>query len=507
MTKSVSLELSKTSIQAIREIRSLCALKAEDQKIVFVSGNFNIVHPGHLRLLRFARECGDFLVVGVLDNSAPGVVLDEKLRQDAVSSISWVDYSFILHDEPAHLITALKPSVVIKGKEYENKENPESESLAVYGGKLLFSSGDVQFSSIDLLRKNFDSLNSLSIQKPLDYPERHSFKLDDLYPILGRCKGLRIAVIGDAIVDEYITCNPVGMSQEDPTIVVNPLFSDRYIGGAAIVAAHARGLGAEVSLLSVCGKDESAAFLKESLEKYGVNVHLIEDTSRPTSLKQRFRAENKTLLRVNHLKAHEISGEYQDSFISSLNDHIDKLDLLVFADFSYGSLPEAMVLEMTHLCKSKDILLSADSQSSSQVGDISRFQDMDLITPTEHEARLAMQDQNSGLVVLAGSLRKKTRAKNTILTLVREGILIHAYQKEQEEEEWQTDRLPAFNNNPQDPAGAGDSFHITSAMSLCVGANIWQSAYLGSLAAACQVARVGNIPLKLADIENELKYN
>ena len=55
-----------------------------NRKVVFVSGNFNILHPGHLRLLRFAKECGDYLVVGVLDNNTPGSFIDEKLRLESV---------------------------------------------------------------------------------------------------------------------------------------------------------------------------------------------------------------------------------------------------------------------------------------------------------------------------------------------------------------------------------------------------------------------------------------
>ena len=144
----------------------------------------------------------------------------------------------------------------------------------------------------------------------------------------------------------------------------------------------------------------------------------------------------------------------------------------------------------------------ADSQSSSQTGDISRFKDMMLLTPTEREARFAVSDFNSGLVVLAEKLRTKSRAKNIILTLGSEGLLAHAAQINNDE--WMTDRLPALNTAPKDPAGAGDSLLTCSSMAMAVGADIWQSLYLGSVAAACQVGRVGNVPLSPSDIEIEL---
>jgi sugar/nucleoside kinase (ribokinase family) len=122
------------------------------------------------------------------------------------------------------------------------------------------------------------------------------------------------------------------------------------------------------------------------------------------------------------------------------------------------------------------------------------------MTPTEREARLALRDSNSGLAVIAEALRKKAHAQNVVITLGSEGILVHA----QNMSEWATDQLPSFNSSPKDAAGAGDSFLCCASMALCTGANIWQSVYLGSLAAACQVARVGNTPLKPKDLLTEI---
>ena len=126
------------------------------QKIVFVSGNFNIIHPGHLRLLRFAAECGDFLVVGVYgDNITANAFLTEKLRLENFESTNWPDFTFILHDPPEIFIKYLQPDIVVKGKEHEGQFNPEQEAIAQYGGKLLFGSGDISFSSLDLLQREF----------------------------------------------------------------------------------------------------------------------------------------------------------------------------------------------------------------------------------------------------------------------------------------------------------------------------------------------------------------
>ena len=203
-------KINSESILALQEIRQ----KAGKRKVVFISGNFNVIHPGHLRLLRFGRECGDYLVVGVLDSRSPGAVVQENLRMESIKAISWVDYSFILRDSVAAFIDKLKPSVVVKGKEHENQDNPESEILKKTGGKLLFGSGDISFSSLDLIRQEFTELNVSTIKMPTDFPKRHNFSTHHLKKILKQMNSLRVCVLGDTIVDEYITCDPLGMSQD-----------------------------------------------------------------------------------------------------------------------------------------------------------------------------------------------------------------------------------------------------------------------------------------------------
>src|SRR5262245_45659645 len=102
---------------------------AGKKRLVFVSGNFNIVHPGHLRLLKFAADCGDFLVVGVSADSSPAVTVPAAMRLEGVRAIGIVDYAFLLDERPENFIARLKPAVVVKGKEFESKRNPERAAV------------------------------------------------------------------------------------------------------------------------------------------------------------------------------------------------------------------------------------------------------------------------------------------------------------------------------------------------------------------------------------------
>jgi len=494
------MALHPETVAAIADIK-----RQATGRVVFVCGNFNILHPGHLRLFRFASECGDYLAVGVhSDKTSPGgAVVNEANRLEGVAAISWVNKAFIMRERPEDVIAELHPDVVVKGKEYEHLPNPELTVLQSYGGQLLFGSGDITFSSLELIRNERELVNHSTIVHPRAYIERHGFKFDDFPAILQSLSKLRVCVIGDTIADEYIQCDPVGMSQEDPTIVVTPLVTDQFVGGAAIVAAHARGLGAKrVDFFSVTGSDTAAQYIAGKLDSYGVHAHLIQDESRPTTLKQRYRVGNKTLLRVSHLRQHKISTSLQKKLYDSVLQVLPETDLLIFSDFNYGVLPQELVNELTAACQQRGIMIVADSQSSSQIGDISRFKHATLLTPTEREARLALGNHDDGLVVVAEHLRRKADAQNIIITLGAEGILILA--KEPAKESWRTDRLEALNTAPKDPAGAGDCFLVCMSMALAAGHPIWESTYLGSLAAACQVGRIGNLPLQAAELMVEL---
>lgn len=490
-------ELHPSSRDALRVVQ----LARHGRRVVFVSGNFNIVHPGHLRLLRFAKECGDYLLVGVNDARSGGAFLDEQDRLEGVRAIAWVDHAFVLHDLPAAIIRALRPEVVVKGREHEQAVNPEAEAVASYGGRLRFGSGDVSFSSTDLLRRERE-VNVSAIQRPADYLSRHGISPDHALEVLERMKTLRVCVIGDTIVDEYVTCDPLGMSQEDPTIVVTPVLTERFVGGAGIVAAHARSLGAKVQFHSAIGDDETADFVRRNMAEFGVDLHAHVDESRPTTLKQRYRAGGKTLLRVSHLRQHDIGAALRDRVRAEVEAALDDLDLVVFSDFNYGCLPRALIDPLTEGCRARGIMMAADSQCSSQIGDVSRFRDMTLLTPTEREARLALQDFESGLVVLAEKLRARARAENVVITMGAEGLLVQASQ--QGAGGLPTDRIPALNLVPRDPAGAGDSFLTCAAMALASGADVWLASYVGSVAAACQVGRVGNVPLTPDELAREI---
>ena len=142
--------------------------------------------------------------------------------------------------------------------------------------------------------------------------------------------------------------------------------------------------------------------------------------------------------------------------------------------------------------------MAADSQSSSQIGDISRFKGMDFIFPTEHEARIALRNYDDGLVVLSEKLSQISDSENVILKLGSDGVLLHF--KDNKLDHYKTDRLKALNSSPKDVAGAGDSMLMSTLLSYAAGADQWKAALIGSVSAAIQIGRVGNLPISEKDL-------
>jgi bifunctional ADP-heptose synthase (sugar kinase/adenylyltransferase) len=190
------------------------------------------------------------------------------------------------------------------------------------------------------------------------------------------------------------------------------------------------------------------------------------------------------------------------ALVAKITAALENANVLMFSDFNYGCLPQPLVDRLRMHCIERGIMMTADSQASSQFGDVSRFKCTNVLTPTEYEARLAMRDSQSGLAVLAERLRQEAKADHVVVTLAKEGVLIQSWDHSIGTSI--TDRIPAFNTSPKDVTGAGDSLFTCVSLALAAGADIWRSAYLGSVAAALQVSRVGNQPITRDSLVAEL---
>jgi rfaE bifunctional protein kinase chain/domain len=154
----------------------------------------------------------------------------------------------------------------------------------------------------------------------------HGIVLRELVDRVRKAQKPKILVVGDTIVDRYVACDPLGMSNEAPVVVVKELDSKDFIGGAAIVAAHIRALGANCDFISVIGADKEGRIVKRELQDYGVVNHLFEDPSRPTTLKLRYMVENQKLFRVSRLQDSAVGNEIENQIIRRIEDLVPNID-------------------------------------------------------------------------------------------------------------------------------------------------------------------------------------
>lgn len=473
-------------------------------KTVFISGIFNVLHPGHIRMFRFASELGGRLIIGLQKKaSSPINMSDDLERLEALNSISLID-EVLLMDNVPDLLNEIRPDIVVKGKEFKHRFNVEKELVSAWRGKLLFNSGESDLSSINYLPGGGPKDKIPFSSAYIRYVKRHALTSAQLNSSLLKVPKLRVAVVGDIILDEYVECDPVGLSREDPTIVVKPTSSQRFVGGAAIVALHASAFGCEVDFLSIAGNDERANWVKQELSNQNISHHIFVDESRPTTNKKRYRGHNKTLLRVNDYRSHSVENNIACEFIESFKSLSKRCDLVIFSDFSYGLLNKEMVNELQSIARAGNLLMAADSQTSSQRGDLSKFNSLALVTPTEVEARLAtdIMDNDVGLAEVIKEVSEQLDVENVLITLGAEGALI---MDASDKNDRRLDSLPAFNKYPLDVSGAGDLLLVTITLLLKAGASIWQATLIGMIASGIHVKNVGNRPIDVVELKTYLE--
>ena len=469
---------------------------------IMISGHFNVLHPGHQRLFKYAKTLAKSLIVAVESDhiAKDAAYFPEQERLQGVKNNSLVDIAVLLDEPIAQFINTYKPDIVLKGKEHDGKFNIEKETIEAIGGSLLFSAGETyHFQNYNLRYLSQMRINHKFLAVD-DYKERHKLNNENISKILKNFQSKNLLVVGDIIIDEYINCEILGVSQEDANAIFRPLDSDIFLGGAAIVARHAAAMGAKVHFVSVSGADDKHEYVLNELERSGVSNFVLPDNTRTTILKKRYRVDGISKFRLSELSSQSISTTLEKMFLEHIKSHIHEFDLIIFSDFNYGFLSDELISKIQALASENSVPCVADCQSSSQVGDITKYKGLLLATPTEREARLGLKNQSDGLVTIAECLRQETVSDYVLLKLAGEGLLVHA----KFDDNVKTDQLPALNQMPSDVSGAGDALLIAASLALISGGSIWEASYIGSLAAAIQVSRNGNIPISLNDLFSEI---
>ena len=232
-----------------------------------------------------------------------------------------VDYVFIDdNDKPIKNLKIIKPDFFAKGFEYSSSKLPpatKEEMMIVksYGGKMIFTPGDIVYSSSKILNL---SLPEITYEKLLFLMNQNKIKFNDLKNVIKKFKKLTVHVVGDTIIDTYTRTSFIGGQIKSPTFSV--LFNDKqdYVGGAGIVSQHLKAAGAKVLFTTVLGNDELKDFVINKLKEKGIKIFAKIDSTRPTTNKNTIISKDYRLLKLDNLDNTPISQEILSKIIGDI---------------------------------------------------------------------------------------------------------------------------------------------------------------------------------------------
>lgn len=491
-------------------------LREAGLKLVQCHGCFDIVHPGHIRHLRQAKALGDVLLVSITgdDTMKKGTgrpLIPQELRAENLAALDFVDFVFI---EPGPTATDLlewvRPDVYVKGKEYEFNNDPrfgkERETVERHGGRVVFSSGDVVFSSSALIAAMEQSVDPFHarLAQLTRLPE---LEMGGLGEVLSGIRGKRLMVVGETILDTYTMCDRPDVAGESPVLTLRPLEQRRYDGGAAIIARHAAALGAHPTLVTALPETAESRGLVARLNAEGIEVRALPAGGRLPE-KQRLLVGTQKMVKIDLVEPYVLDAAQQRELVRLATQAAGGgCDAAIVADFGLGLFSPTLLSEMCTALRPLVRILSGDV--SGRRSNLLSMQEMDLLCPSENELRDATRKLSEGLPAATWSLLESTRSKHAIVTMGGDGLIAFDQIAAEDAPELddgsysrrlRSEHVPALAPVALDALGCGDALLTTASLALTTGCGLLTAAFLGACAAGVQVQRLGNLPVSSSEI-------
>lgn len=297
----------------------------------------------------------------------------------------------------------------------------------------------------------------------------------------------RVIVLGDMLIDELVEGKPVRISREAPVLILEHADTELICGGAANTAHNITALGGACHAIGICGKDEYAPKLAHILEASGISHGLVEDPTRPTTVKTRILSKNhaqlQQLLRLDRISHKETTTAISQALVQKLQSVAKDYQAVILSDYRAGVITNAVIEGCRELAKTHNLMVVVDAQEAFE-----RFKGFSLMTPNQPDTEQAVgfQINNKEDLVRAGEkILTETGIQALLVTRGAEGMVL--FQKDQPMVE-----LPAFNRSDVfDVTGAGDTVVATMCLSLVSGASYVEAMALGNLAAGIVVRKSG----------------
>tara|TARA_B100000989_G_C19528488_1_gene468278 strand:- start:2916 stop:3824 length:909 start_codon:yes stop_codon:yes gene_type:complete len=296
---------------------------------------------------------------------------------------------------------------------------------------------------------------------------------------------IKVLLIGDFMIDQYIFCSSTRMSPEAPVPVLTPY--DEFIvpGGAGNVALNMSKLGANVSCLGYVGPDSQGSELKKILNNQKINTEHLYQNGDLTTIKRRYYNNDKQVLRIDY------ENVLEDWCPDISNINFDEYDVVILSDYNKGVLNNSWFSEI----KNENIYVDPKKD------DFSFYSNAKIITPNLNELEKASKlkiGNNDTLVEICQSIIKKTnleyivakKGENGMTVVGKNGFVSH---------------INAHQVNNPDVTGAGDTVIAALSLSYFKTKNIEKSAIIANAAAAIVAGKKGTSFATMEDISNLLK--
>ncbi|OGV32906.1 MAG: hypothetical protein A2020_01790 [Lentisphaerae bacterium GWF2_45_14] len=497
--------------EKITEYVSKMRESGRKKNLVLCHGCFDIVHPGHIRHLKFAKEQGSLLIVSItpdvcIQKGSGRPYVPQDLRAENLAALEFVNAVTIApSDTGFEVIKAVNPDIYVKGHEYALSRDPrfikEKKLLESLGGKVVFSSGDVVFSSSEFIRSH--DLNTAESVKLAYICKRYDIRRAVLSEILHSAQHRKFLIIGEILIDEYKYCEGLGIAQETPVLSISLKHKTSYVGGAGALALHLATLGADVTLLtSVDLSCEKFAFFSECLNNFNVSLSIIEDKQRKAVVKSHYFVEKNQVLEFEEGPYRPIDSSLSGKMIRQFKKEIKNApDAVILSDYGYGLLSPDLVSEMVEAASGKNISMVSDISMTLRT-QLDKFKDSDIFTVSEMELRSCVHDYENGLSVLVNNFYSQTNVKELYLSLADGSALYfkRPHNKKGEYNNMESAHIPTLSLRNEDKMGRGEAFTAGITLARVSGANEVQSIYLGSIFASVHSYKSGNASLNKDEI-------
>lgn len=470
-------------------------LKSDGHKIVHCHGVFDLVHPGHIRHLEAASRLGDKLVVTITAdqfvNKGPGrPVFNSELRAETLAALECVELVGI-NDAPnaVELIKSLRPDIYAKGNDYKNFDDDltgmiaeEQKSVEAHGGILKFTS-EITMSSSELINSHFEVFSP----EAQDWLEgiRQKYSIADITKYLDEIRGLRVLVVGEAIIDEYHFCESLGKSAKDPILAFKYLDDETYIGGSLAIANHVAGLCDDVGLLALVGDaDNQSDFIRDQLLE-NVEFYAVGRRGTPTIQKRRY-VDSHTggkLFELYKLDDALLDEETEARLLEKIDKITGGYDVVIMADYGHGMMTSSAIEQL--IKRSSFLAVNTQANAGNRgFNTISKYSQADYVCLNGGEVQLEMRMRQTGFKEMIGELRKQINCDCYTVTRGRAGSL-HFDSREGFVE------APALAIRVTDRVGAGDAVLAVTSPLVAQGAPWDIIAFLTNLAGAEMVGELG----------------